>query len=133
MARGQWEDFEDKYGFNDGDSVDTLDFAARDFLVRVLNQNPIMREKNLRAIAYHFAGVHNAARILILKDEGRIRGKSSFEGDLPEDAEVLALPEELRDAIADLVDGSYDQAWDVLTKQKKRIVGKKRKKQSRRR
>jgi hypothetical protein len=107
------EDFEDKYGFNDGDSADTRDFAARDFLVRALNQHPIMRAKKLKAIAYNFAGVHNGARILILKDEGRIRGKSSVEGNLPEHAKVLALSDELRDEIGDLVDGNYDQGRDA--------------------
>lgn len=116
MARGRWEDFTDKYGFNDGDSVDTLDFAARDFLVGKLNQNPVMRGNKLRAVAYNFAGVHNGARILILRDEGPIRGKSSIEGELPEGTKVLELPEELRDIVDDLVDGSYDEAWDVLTK-----------------
>ena len=51
MARGMWQDFVDKYGFNDGESVDTLDFAAREFLVKKLNRNKVLTEKNLRAVA----------------------------------------------------------------------------------
>lgn len=128
MARGRWEDFADKYGFNDGDSVDTLDFAARHFLVRALNHNRVMRGKGLRAVAYEFAGVHNGARILILKDEGRVRGRSIVRDDLPEGAKVLSLPDELKNEVGDLVDASYDEAWDALLKPKKATARKKARK-----
>ena len=121
MARGRWEDFADKHGFNDGDSVDTLDFAARDFLIKLLNQNSVMRTKKLRAIAYNFAGVHNGARILIVKGAESIH-RMPFRGTLPKRAEIVELPAELRDQVDDLVDTSYDQAWDALARQFKRAL-----------
>lgn len=133
MARGKWEDFSDKYGFNDGDSVDTLDFAARDFLAKRLNEHPVMREKKLRAVAYDFAGVHNGARILVVKDEGPAQGKSRMEGDLPEGVTVVELPEELEGPVEDLVDASYDEAWDVLTKPRMRKPRQPQKKSSKKR
>jgi hypothetical protein len=132
MARGRWEDFADKYGFNDGESVDTLDFAARDFLVRALNHNRVMQEKRLRAVAYEFAGVHNGARILILKDEGRVRGRSRVYDAVPRGTQVLSLPDELKDEVDDLVDASYDEAWDKLIQQKTKD-GKRAKKSTRKR
>lgn len=133
MARGRWEDFADKYGFNDGDSVDTLDFAARHFLVKALNYNRVMQEKGLRAVAYQFAGVHNGARILILENKGRVRGKSVVRDDLPKGTKVLSLPDELNNEIIDLVDASYDEAWDALIKRRKTTVKKKDRKSIRKR
>jgi hypothetical protein len=127
MARGRWEDFKDKYGFNDGDSVDTLDFAARDFLVRRLNQNPVMKAEKLRALAHRFAGVHNGARILILRDKGPTKAKSSARDDLLEVIEPVELPEELENVIGDLVDASYDEAWDALITPRKGIIRPRRK------
>ncbi|MBI3664338.1 MAG: hypothetical protein HY234_14980 [Acidobacteria bacterium] len=114
MARGTWQDFIDKFGFNDGESVDTLDYAARDFLVRKLNKDSRMLRNRVRAVAYDFAGVHNGCRILLVKDTGRVKLKNRMEGDLPASIKFAELPPELGDDIDEIVYESYDKAWDAL-------------------
>jgi hypothetical protein len=124
MARGTWEDFSDKYGFNDGNSTDTLDYAARDFLVKKLNQNQILRRRKLRAVAVICATVHNGCQIFIVRDEGKIRGKSKVEDELPPDTKFVKLPRELENLIDDIVYESYDSAWGAITR--RRSVGRKK-------
>lgn len=114
MARGTWQDFIDKFGFNDGESVDTLDYAARDFLVSKLNKDSRMSRNRVRAVAYDFAGVHNGCRILLVKDTGRVKLKDRMEGDLPANIKFAELPPELGDDIDEIVYESYDNAWDAL-------------------
>jgi hypothetical protein len=118
MSRGTWEDFSDKYGFNDGNSVDTLDYAARDFLLKKLNGNQIMRGRKLRAVTVICATVHNGCQIFIVRDEGALSGISKVEDELPPDTKFEKLPKELKNMIEDLVYESYDSAWAAIIRRK---------------
>ena len=109
--RGNWEDFAEKFGFNDGDGTEGRDYRARDILVGLLNEQPEMKTAKVRAVAYDRPGVHNGCMILIA--EG-IEGESDEEflrsvqlGTAPE----TLLPEMEAD-LDDLIGEAYDAAED---------------------
>lgn len=62
MAIAQWKDFQNKYGFRDGATVEKRDFRARDRLCQILNALPEM--KGVLAVGYDRPGVHNPCLII---------------------------------------------------------------------
>ena len=108
MARGTWEDFTSKYGFDDGETVEDRDFRARKRLVAMLNKLPGM--KGLRALEYDRPGVHNPCLIVLLPnpdDRSDRRLKADWEAGK---VGSCGLPEAVEDAIEALVEESYAKA-----------------------
>jgi hypothetical protein len=66
MARGKWEDFSDKYGFDDGEVTEDRDYAARDYLIRMLNASESFKGEGIRAVAFDRPGMHNSCMIVLL-------------------------------------------------------------------
>ena len=66
MARGTWNDFTTKYGFDDGAQTEGRDYRARDAIVEALNNLPAFKEGNIRAVGYDRPGMHNSCLILLL-------------------------------------------------------------------
>ena len=66
MSIGTWEDFTDKYGFNDGASIEGRDFRARDYLVEDLNTRQELKNAHLTACAWDRSGMHNECLIVML-------------------------------------------------------------------
>ena len=67
MAIGSWsDDFRNKYGFNDGATVEVRDFKARAILTRRLNRLPAFRDAGVRAVEYDRAGFHNPCMVLLI-------------------------------------------------------------------
>ena len=72
MAIGSWEDFNSKYGFCDGETLEDRDFRARGHLVRMFNKHPAMKKARVRAIEYDRPGVHNSCLAILLPNpEGK--------------------------------------------------------------
>lgn len=77
MAIGTWDDdFTSKYGFGDGDQLESRDYAARKILVTMLNAQPEMLSAGIRALEYDRPGLHNRCMILLWKNT---EGKSDAE------------------------------------------------------
>lgn len=66
MAQGNWDDFTDKFGFNDGGSLERRDWDARNALVKLLNKQPEMKKANFTAIAWDRGGCHNGCFVILL-------------------------------------------------------------------
>ncbi len=67
MARGSWyNDFTEKWGFNDGGSVEQRDFDAREILIAKLNSLAEFKANNIRAVAFDRPGVHNPCLVILL-------------------------------------------------------------------
>jgi len=70
MAQGKWWDFNDKYGFDDGNSATTRDRLARDILVRKLNES---LPEDIVAVEYDRPGVHNPVLLYLVDLRGKKR------------------------------------------------------------
>lgn len=68
MATGTWEDFTDKYGFEDGATTDQIDFLARSHIVEALNTHPDMLAAKVTAVEWDRPGMHNGCFILLFKN-----------------------------------------------------------------
>jgi hypothetical protein len=122
MATGTWEDFTDKYGFNDGGSSDYLDVLARNTLVRLLNAQPAMPAAGLRAIGFDHGGSHNPVRIVVLPtrcgatDEDRLAAWETAvdpaTGSLVCDYSNT-LPDQLLEDLNSLIDDAYGEAYRI--------------------
>ncbi len=113
MAQGTWEDFTDKYGFAEGGQLEDRDFDARKVLVKLLNEQPEMKEAKLRALEFDRTGVHNSCLIVI---SPAVEGKSDKE--LLEDYFKSEEPEpELPDAIADEIGELVAEAYSKASEQ----------------
>lgn len=66
MARGNWDDFSDKYGFSEGARADDTDFQARKHLCGLLNKRPEFQAAKVRAIEFNRPGMHNPCLIVLL-------------------------------------------------------------------
>lgn len=107
MAQGTWDDFTDKYGFGDGCQLEDRDFAAREVLVRLLNEQPEMMAAKMRAIKYDRPGVHNSCLVLI---SPVVEGKSDEELLKALDwANVPELPE-MEAGLNELIAQAYEEA-----------------------
>ena len=106
MAKGSWDDFTNKYGFNDGEALEDRDFAARGYLTEFLNDTSLFKARGIRAVAYDRPGFHNACLVILLPNPAG-RG----------DAELLT--EWLANQLRELPDGivnemtESDPDWDI--------------------
>lgn len=106
MAKGSWSDFTDKYGFNDGEALEDRDFAARDYLIELLNDLSVFKTRGVRAVGYDRPGFHNACLVILLPNPAR-----------RSDAELLK--DWLANQLKELPDGivnemvESDPDWDV--------------------
>jgi hypothetical protein len=102
-----WDDFRDKYGFDDGASVPPDAEAVRSVYVDVLNAIATRRRANCRAVEYDRSGLHNYCMILFRKVE-------------PADAELGGPDDVMRAAIDELEGMSANGDLDglVVTKVK---------------
>ena len=107
MSRGTWDDFTDKFGFNDGESLEDRDFKARDLLVKLINKQ---MPPTARAIPFDRAGCHNACLVLLVevpagttqkKAEKLFDTSNLVEASLPEGLEIEDLVREAYDKIDD--------------------------------
>ncbi len=96
MARGSWDDFTSKYGFNDGASTEERDWRVRDILVRMLNERQEMTDAGVRAEAYDRPGLHNGCLIVLVKTSADADGEAATLPDL--DVEINALVNEAYDS-----------------------------------
>lgn len=72
MARGSWDDFTHKFGFNDGEALEERDFTARHHLVEELNASALFQGRGVRAVEYDRPGMHNACFVILLPNpQGR--------------------------------------------------------------
>lgn len=107
MARGNWDDFQSKYGFNEGAATEARDWRVRDILCGLLNARAEMKTAGVRAIAYDRAGMHNACLVLLLKAvEGKTDEQLLAEWQGSADA-AIELPD-LEVEIDQLVEEAYD-------------------------
>jgi hypothetical protein len=110
MAIGNWDDFTDKYGFNEGASLEARDFRARDVLVRLLNEQPEMKTAGVRAVAFDRGGCHNSCMIMVgTAVEGLT--DDQFTEIICEAGEV-ELPE-MKEEMSELIGAAYDEADEV--------------------
>ena len=109
MARGNWEDFTDKFGFNDGDSAEGRDFRARDILVRLLNEQPESKATRTRAVAFDRPGCHNACLILLAKDVPGLLDEDFLGAVLSDRTPEVDLPD-FETYLGDLIRDAYDEA-----------------------
>jgi hypothetical protein len=108
VAIGTWEDFTEKYGFGDGETVEGRDFRARKRLVAMLNKLPAM--KGLRAVEYDRPGLHNPCLIVVLPNpEGRTDQQLNADWEAGKIG-TCGLPEAVEDKIHGLVDKAYAKA-----------------------
>lgn len=113
MSRGTFEDFTDKYGFEDGESIEPRDYQARDAICRGLNK---LLKKHV-VVPFDRSGMHNSCMILIFerregwKDAKYLTGKvepkqhADLSADLPDEFEIADLIDECYDEIDEGLDG----------------------------
>lgn len=109
MARGTWEDFTDKYGFDDGAQVEDRDFGARAQLVKLLNEQPELKDAGVRAVEYDRPGFHNPCLIVLVK---AVEGKTDEELLkiwMESDGSEPPLPE-LSTDVSELIATAYETA-----------------------
>jgi hypothetical protein len=95
MAIGTWDDFTDKFGFQDGAGVEDTDFRARAVLVKKLNDHPVMQKAKITAVEYDRPGMHNPCMILLFKNPNRLTAKQLLKKFLVEaDFIETELPED---------------------------------------
>lgn len=71
MPIPSYEDFTDKWGFNDGAECSDEDYRARGRLVRALNERlKALGRTDVRLVEYDRPGMHNSCMILALKWDG---------------------------------------------------------------
>lgn len=68
MSRGTWDDFTDKFGFQDGGAEEGEDHVARDYLVAALNEHPAMKKEKITAVSWDRPGMHNGCVILVFSN-----------------------------------------------------------------
>jgi hypothetical protein len=104
MARGNLDDFTNKFGFNDGESVENRDFTARDQLVKLLNAHLT----DYVLAPYDRPGCHNACLIICYK---KIPGHPI--DDYPnEQCEDVDITDVLLALDGDVVEGCIRAAYD---------------------
>ncbi len=108
MARGVWDDFTDKWGFSDGNSVEQRDFDARAIIISKLNGLPEFKASNVRAVAYDRPGVHNPCLITLLPNPDGKPDDQLLADWIANKIEAVQLPEGDYD-IEELVYESYEE------------------------
>jgi len=107
MARGLWEDFRSKWGFNDGAMTDARDYEARDKLCEMLNAREEMKAAGVRAIPFDRPGVHNGCMIIVLPDTLVSRTKSWRRSGATIRSEEAGLPDDLEMDVDELICEAY--------------------------
>ncbi|HWG45160.1 MAG TPA: hypothetical protein VN688_20490 [Gemmataceae bacterium] len=116
MAAGTWEDFTDKYGFNDGAQVEERDFDARKRLVALLNDRPEMQAAKVRALEFDRDGFHNSCLIVLLP---AVDGKTDAElmadwmagpGEEAKLPELTDHDDDTIDPLGEMIQTAYDEA-----------------------
>lgn len=108
MARGTWDDFTDKWGFSDGNSVEQRDFDARATIISKLNGLPEFKASNVRAVAYDRPGVHNPCLIILLPNPDGKPDNQLLADWIANKIESVQLPEGDYD-IEELIYDSYEE------------------------
>ena len=108
MARGTWNDFIDKYGFSDGEGLESRDFLARDNLCRLLNATDNFQQENVRAIAFDRNGMHNACLILLLPTVGDTSDTALLEKVLSGAIDQVSLPD-IEEEMFELIEQAYEE------------------------
>ncbi len=130
MARGTWDDFTDKWGFSDGNSVEQRDFDARAIIISKLNDLPEFKASNVRAVAYDRPGVHNPCLIILLPNPDGKRDDQLLADWIANKIESVQLPEGDYD-VEELVCQAYEQleveSLVARSKPKIQLLSKKRK------
>jgi hypothetical protein len=65
MAIGTWEDFTTKYGFQDGETHEDVDFQARNRLVKDLNKHKLVKAAKITVVPFDRPGIHNGCMLLV--------------------------------------------------------------------
>ncbi len=131
MARGSWyNDFTEKWGFNDGESIEQRDFDAREILISKLNGLPEFKASNVRAVAYDRPGVHNPCLIILLPNPDGKPDDQLLADWIANKIESVQLPEGDYD-VEELVCQAYEQleveSLVARSKPKIQLLSKKRK------
>ena len=108
MGRGSWDDFTDKYGFGDGEETEGRDFAARDILIRLLN-NRLLGTDTI-VFGYDRPGCHNSCLIIVTKKRKGLTPDDHQELWLSGELSTKSLPEEVSADVDELINEAYDQA-----------------------
>jgi len=120
MAIGTWDDFTEKFGFEDGDSLEERDFVARKYLVQMLNVHPAM--KGRRAFAFDRPGVHNSCLIIIVrcpKSKSTKQIAEEWENNLGKNPPDTTLECDLPDKVEEDINVMIAKAYQVATRHHK--------------
>jgi len=78
MATALWEDFTDKFGFNDGSTSENRDYKIRDTICQLLNETPEFKDAKVKAWPYDGGGMHNNCYIILLPVQPKGHGLEQY-------------------------------------------------------
>jgi hypothetical protein len=110
MARDKWEDFSDKYGFDDGEVTEDRDYAARDYLIRMLNASESFKGEGIRAVAFDRPGMHNSCMIVLLNKSKDLNDAGLLKNWMRNKLEEASIPDGFWDELNDMIASAYWQA-----------------------
>ena len=93
LARGTWDDFTDKWGFQDGETTEGRDYRARNQICKLLNPREDMRAAGVRAIPFDRPGVHNGCMIIVVPDQPGLTDEELEQKWMEHEFEAVHLPE----------------------------------------
>lgn len=111
MAIGTWEDFTDKYGFEDGATTDAVDFHARSHIVEALNTHPAMIAAKRTAIEWDRPGMHNGCMILVFPNPDSLSAADLLQKFITEPyVKQCELPDEVLEVLSETICDAYVEA-----------------------
>ena len=107
MARGTFDDFTSKWGFNDGEMTEERDYKARDKLCELLNAREDVREKGIRVIPFDRPGVHNGCLLIVLPNENGLTDEELIGKWKTDRIDEVGLPESATDDLWEVIAEAY--------------------------
>jgi hypothetical protein len=107
MARGSWDDFTEKHGFNDGEATEGRDFRARTEICKRLNELPEMMQAKIRAVEFDRPGMHNGCLIAALANPDGLSDEALLNKWLTTDMRESELPDGIE--ISEIISDTYDE------------------------
>lgn len=93
MARGTWEDFNSKWGFNDGAGLEDRDFGARSMLVR--NLNKALKPHKITVVEFDRSCCHNSCMVVVLPNPDNMKPAELREAWQDDKLQEVSLPDEI--------------------------------------
>ena len=112
MARGSWDDFTGKYGFNDGEATEGRDYRVRTEICKRLNELPEMQQMKIRAVEFDRPGMHNGCLIVILANPDGLSDADLLDKWLTSNMVESELPDGVGEKIEEIISDAYDAVDD---------------------